>query len=110
MRRAGRRSQTRRQAPAAATAGAKRRVLSRRDDRRQQLRAAVAEDHVPRVHQPLAFVRAVRSIPRAAGAGRSGLGLSIVKAIVERHGGTIAVTAHPGRTAFVITLPQTAVA
>jgi len=42
---------------------------------------------------------------RAAGAGGSGLGLSIVKAIVERHGGAIVVTSRPGRTAFVITLP-----
>jgi signal transduction histidine kinase len=43
---------------------------------------------------------------RANGSGGSGLGLSIAKAIVERHGGTIDVTSRPGRTVFTIRLPQ----
>jgi len=43
---------------------------------------------------------------RTSGAGGSGLGLSIVKAIVERHGGSISVTSRPGRTEFVIVLPE----
>lgn len=42
---------------------------------------------------------------RTGGAG-SGLGLSIVKAIVERHGGTVAVVSRPGRTVFTVRLPQ----
>ena len=35
----------------------------------------------------------------------SGLGLSIVKAIVERHGGTLSVESRPGRTVFEMILP-----
>ena len=34
--------------------------------------------------------------------GGSGLGLSIVKAIVERHGGRVSVASRPGRTVFTI--------
>jgi signal transduction histidine kinase len=36
----------------------------------------------------------------------SGLGLSIVHGIVERHGGTIEVESKVGRTMFVVTLPM----
>ena len=36
------------------------------------------------------------------GPGGSGLGLSIVKAIVEPHGARISVSSHPGRTIFEI--------
>lgn len=43
---------------------------------------------------------------RASETAGSGLGLSIVKAIVERHGGTVGVTSRPGRTEFTVTLPR----
>ncbi|MGQ0803521.1 MAG: sensor histidine kinase [Actinomycetota bacterium] len=43
---------------------------------------------------------------RGEGSSSSGVGLAICKAIVEAHGGTIAIDAGPGRgTAFVFTLP-----
>lgn len=49
------------------------------------------------------FVRADAS--RARKTGGSGLGLSIVKAIVEAHHGTIEVESEPGSTTFRVTLP-----
>ncbi|MBI3494129.1 MAG: two-component sensor histidine kinase, partial [Acidobacteria bacterium] len=39
-------------------------------------------------------------------AGGSGLGLSIVKAIIERHGGQVTVASRPGHTVFEIELPR----
>ncbi len=49
------------------------------------------------------FVRGDRS--RSRKAGSTGLGLAIVHAIVEAHGGTVAVESEPGRTMFRIELP-----
>ena len=42
--------------------------------------------------------------------GGSGLGLSIVKAIVERQGGRLTVESRPGRTVFEMTMPRPAFA
>jgi two-component system, OmpR family, sensor kinase len=42
---------------------------------------------------------------RSYTAGSSGLGLSIVHAIVHAHGGTVQVASRPGRTRFAIRLP-----
>jgi signal transduction histidine kinase len=44
---------------------------------------------------------------RSRSTGGSGIGLSIAKAIVEAHGGTIAAASEPGRgTEFRISLPK----
>ncbi len=64
--------------------------------------SGIGPDHLPHVFDR--FYKA--DAGRTAGDGRSGLGLSIVKAIVERHGGTISVASENGRTEFVIELPQ----
>jgi two-component system sensor histidine kinase BaeS len=59
-------------------------------------------------HLPYVFDRFYKADPSRAGAKPgSGLGLSIVKAIVERHGGTVSATSQPsGGTEFTIRLPS----
>jgi two-component system sensor histidine kinase BaeS len=65
--------------------------------------AGISPEHLPHVFDR--FYKADASRREAAGAG-SGLGLSIVKAIVERHGGRVTVRSKPGvETAFEIVLP-----
>jgi signal transduction histidine kinase len=63
--------------------------------------AGIPAEHVRHVFDR--FYKADAS--RAGVSGGSGLGLSIVKAIAERHGGSIAVSSEPGRTVFEMTLP-----
>jgi signal transduction histidine kinase len=55
-------------------------------------------------HLPHIFDRFYKGDAARTQTGGSGLGLSIVKAIVERHGGTIGVDSMPGRTVFQIRL------
>jgi signal transduction histidine kinase len=62
----------------------------------------IAADHLPFVFERFYKVDAAR----ASGTARSGLGLSIAKAIVDRHRGTIGVASRPGRTVFTVTLPH----
>ena len=66
----------------------------------------IAPEHLPHVFER--FYKADTS--RAAESTGSGLGLSITKAIVERHGGKIDVTSQPGETTFTIALPQSTAA
>jgi two-component system, OmpR family, sensor kinase len=85
---------------------------------RIELRAAITDasavlsvadsgDGIAPEHLPYVFDRFYKVDPaRAAGGAGSGLGLSIVRAIVVRHGGTIAVASAPGSTTFTISLPQ----
>jgi signal transduction histidine kinase len=64
--------------------------------------AGIAPEHLPHVFERFYKVDSAR----AADSTGSGLGLSITKAIVERHGGTIGVTSESGGTTFTILLPQ----
>lgn len=59
---------------------------------------------IPDAHLPLIFDRFYKADAARRATGGSGLGLSIVKAIVERHGGSISVHNDHGAV-FVITLP-----
>jgi two-component system, OmpR family, sensor kinase len=68
--------------------------------------AGIAAEHLPHI-----FDRFYKADPARAGSSAgSGLGLSIVKAIVERHGGRVSVRSVPGRTVFELVLPDAAVA
>jgi two-component system sensor histidine kinase BaeS len=62
---------------------------------------------IPAEHLPFVFDRFYKADPaRSGGSTGSGLGLSIVKAIVERHGGTVSVASEShGGTVFTIRLP-----
>ena len=66
---------------------------------------------IPAEHLPHVFDRFYKAeASRAGTSGGSGLGLSIVKAIVERHDGHVAVSSVPGRTVFEIDLPRGTIA
>jgi two-component system OmpR family sensor kinase len=61
--------------------------------------------------QPTLFERFARGdSSRSRIAGSTGLGLSIVQAVIEAHGGTVSVTSAPGATSFRIELPGVVVA
>lgn len=62
---------------------------------------------IPPEHLPLIFERFYKADAARKAAGGSGLGLSIVKAIVERHGGTITAR-NDGGAVFEIVLPAAA--
>ena len=68
--------------------------------------AGISPEHLPHVFERFYKV----DFARAAESTGSGLGLSITKAIVERHGGTIRVTSEPGQTTFIVVLPQSTAA
>jgi two-component system sensor histidine kinase BaeS len=73
--------------------------------------AGIDAEHLPHVFDRFYKADSARQTDRARAGGASpgsGLGLSIVKAIVERHGGRIGVDSRPGRTVFEVTLPRRA--
>ena len=64
---------------------------------------------IPADLQPHIFERFARGdSSRSRAAGSTGLGLSIVHAVVTAHGGTVSVHSVPGRTEFTVRLPMTA--
>ncbi|WBU39099.1 sensor histidine kinase [Homoserinibacter sp. YIM 151385] len=70
------------------------------------LRVADDGPGIPEALRPRLFERFVRGDDsRSRAAGSSGLGLSIVAAIAEAHGGVVAVDSRPGATVFTVRLP-----
>ncbi len=75
-----------------------------REGGRTLLRVADTGAGIPAEHLPRIFDRFYKADPSRA-AGGSGLGLSIVRAIVERHGGRVTARSTPGtETVFEIAL------
>lgn len=72
------------------------------------VRLVVANDGppIPTAALPSLFDRFTRGeASRSRQHGTSGLGLAIVRAVVEAHGGSVRAASEPGRTAFTVTLP-----
>ena len=84
------------------------RSASARNAMPDAIRLSVSDNGVgiPAEHLPHVFDRFYKA-DRSRSQSGSGLGLSIVKAIIERHGGSVAVRSTPGvETTFEVTLPM----
>jgi signal transduction histidine kinase len=82
------------------------RLRARRDASGVKMSVEDTGPGIPREHLPHVFDRFYKAdASRASGhvPGGSGLGLSIVKAIVERHGGRVSVASRSGETVFEMT-------
>lgn len=87
-------------------AGGRVAVSAAQDDRLTRLRVADTGAGIPADHLPHVFDRFYKADPSRTETG-SGLGLSIVKAIVERHGGRVSVRSTPNvETVFEVELPR----
>jgi two-component system, OmpR family, sensor kinase len=85
--------------PAAGPAGAPAEAVIRVTDNGP----GIAPDLLPEVFER--FARGDGSRSRGTRTGSTGLGLSIVAAVVAAHGGRVEVTSRPGRTQFAVHLP-----
>jgi two-component system OmpR family sensor kinase len=75
-------------------------------DQLAMIRVIDAGPGIPAELQPHIFERFARGdSSRSRAAGSTGLGLSIVHAVVTAHGGRVTVTSQPGRTQFTVLLP-----
>ena len=75
-------------------------------DREALIRVTDAGPGIPADLQPHVFERFARGdSSRSRAAGSTGLGLSIVHAVVTAHDGTVGVESAPGRTEFTVRLP-----
>jgi signal transduction histidine kinase len=87
-------------------AGGSIRLEARRDGADHVLTVRDTGHGIAAAHLPHVFDRFFKAdAARTRDATGSGLGLSIVRAIVERHGGTVTVESRPGLTTFRIVLP-----
>ena len=78
-----------------------------REDGRVKLTVADTGAGIPSEHLPHVFDRFYKADQSRLQTGGSGLGLSIVKAIIERHGGTVSVRSRQGvETVFEIVVPD----
>lgn len=81
------------------------RLNARRDGDRVTLTVSDSGIGIPAEHLPYVFDRFYKA-DRSRSQSGSGLGLSIVKAIIERHGGTVSVRSTPNvETVFEVALP-----
>lgn len=85
-------------------------VIARLNGRNVEIAVRDTGSGIAPEHMPFIFDRFYKADPsRASSDAGSGLGLSIVKAIIERHGGTVMVTSVPGvETVFTISIAATA--
>ena len=89
-----------------APAGSTLRLSARRDRDAVPITVEDEGPGIPAEHLPYIFDRFYKAeASRSGHSGGSGLGLSIVKAIIERHDGRISVTSAPGHTTFEAVLP-----